>query len=223
MMEYYIHELDKSNFFYSTISTLSFAHFGVDELFARGFYILHRQNFPNDFDFVRHIQTLGFPEEVVEQIIQTKTFTPFIFIPGFITKDKRVTYRMLPNESGLQFAVEERGITGANVEFTHWAIISAWEKILPYDLPDSKILQFFRHIRNAAAHNGKFHFTNKVIDNLTGELKKEAEWKSFVIKSSFQGLKLFADTKADSNCFWDQGDLVTFLLDFQNHYSVLKK
>lgn len=222
-MEYYIHELDRSNFFYSTISTLSFAHFGVNELFARGFYILHKQKLPDDFDFIRHIQTLGFPDEVVEQIIQTKTFTPLIFVPGFITKDKSVTYRMLPNESGLKFAIEDRGITDANVEFTHWAIISAWEKILPFNLPDSKILQFFRHLRNAAAHNGKFHFTDKVINKSTGELKKVAEWKSFVITSSLKDLKLFADTKTDLDCFWDQGDLVEFLLDFQNHYPVLKK
>ena len=222
-MEFYIHELDNTNFFYSTISTLSFAHFGVDELFARGFYIIHRNQIPNDYDFIKYIKSLGFPDEVVEQIIQTKTFTPSIFIPGFITKDKKTTYRMLPNESAIQFADEERGITGANVEFTHWAIISAWEKILNYKLPDSKILQFFRHIRNAAAHNGKFNFSNQVIESLTGELKKEAEWNSFVITSSLQGLKLFGDTKTDSKCFWDQGDLVEFLLDFQNHYTILKK
>ncbi len=130
---------------------------------------------------------------------------------------------MLPNESGLKFASEERGITGANIEFTHWAIISAWEKILPFNLVDSPSLQFFRHIRNAAAHNGEFHFTNKVIDKLNGELKKNAEWNSFKITASLQGMKLFAETKNDINCFWDQGDLIEFLLDFQNHYPVLKE
>lgn len=222
-MEYYIHELDKTNFFYSTISTLSFAHFGVDELFARGFFILHRSKLPNDSDFLNYIQSLGFPDEVIEQIVQAKTFTPFIFIPGFVTKDKKTTYRMLPNESGLQFAVEQRGITSANIEFTHWAIISAWEKIAPYNLPDSEVLQFFRHIRNAAAHNGDFHFTGKVIDRLTGELKKEAKWSNFNITASIQGLRLFGDKKTDKNCFWDQGDLLEFLLDFQNHYPILKE
>ena len=200
-MEYYIHELDKTNFFYPTITTLSFAQFGVNELFSRGFYLMHREKLPNDEDFIRYIKSLGFPSEVIKQITQTKTFTPFIFVPGFITKDKKTSYTMLPNDSGLQFALEQRGITNANIEFTHWAIISAWEKIMSYNLPDSKTLQFFRHIRNAAAHNGEFYFADKVINNKTGELKKQAEWGSFTITSSLQGMKLFAEIKTDPNCF----------------------
>jgi len=101
-------------------------------------------------------------------------------------------------------------------------IIVAWERILPYKLPDKPVLQFFRHIRNAAAHNGKFDFKKKVIDYQSGELLKDATWNSFEIKVADQDMPLIARHKQDKAAFWDQGDLVEFLLDFENHYPEIK-
>lgn len=221
-MEYLIHKLDKNNFFYQSVATLSFAQFGINEIFARGFFLKHRAKFPDENEFIAYIKSLDFPEEVQQEIFKTQTFTPLIFVPGFRTKDKTNLYRMIPNSSAVQFVEEQRGLTTKNIELTHMTIISAWEKIMGYNLSDTPVLQFFRHIRNAAAHNGKFHFDNKVIDKTTGQLKQNAEWKTFTITPILQDLHLIARDKNDTDFFCDQGDLVEFLLDFENHYPVLK-
>jgi len=221
-MEYLIHKLDKDNFFYPSVATLAYAQFGINELFARGFFLQQQTKYPDPTEFIKSIKSYQFPDEVEEQIFQTQTFTPLIFVPGFMTKDKGTTYRMIPNSSAIQFVQIWRGLTDKNIELTHMTIISGWEKIMSKKLTNSPILQFFRHIRNAAAHNGKFYFDKKVINKSTGELKEHAEWKTFTIKSSLQDLNLIARDKNDIESFWDQGDLVEFLLDFENHYPELK-
>jgi hypothetical protein len=222
-MEYLIHELNKENFFYQSIATLSFAQFGINEIFSRGFYLKHRIHYPDFNDFVTYIKSLNFPLEVQTEIFQTQTFTPLIFVPGFSTKDKEKLYRMMPDYSAVQFVDEQRGRTKINIELTHMTIICAWEKIITLNLSDSPILQFFRHLRNAAAHNGKFHFDKKAIDETSGKLKRDAEWKTFRITPDLQGLHLIARDEDDKDFFCDQGDIVEFLLDFENHYPQLKE
>ncbi len=220
-MEKFIHKIDKNNFFYPAIATLAFAQFGINEMFSRGFYLNAQIRYPDSSDFINYIKSCRFPLEVENQIFQTQTFTPFIFVPGFLTKDKTEVYRMSPNDSALQFVNDWGGLTDKNIELTHMTIISAWEKIIQLNLISSPVLQFFRHIRNASAHNGQFHFDRKVL-NTNGDLKLPAEWKNFTITSNLQGLKLIAKDKNDTDYFFDQGDLVEFLLDFENYYPQLK-
>ena len=202
--------------------TLAFAQFGIDEMFARGFVLKHQHALPNSTDYIKYIHSLDFPSEVKQQILNTKTFTPMIFVPGFTTKDKSTVYRMDPNSSALNFVEEQRGLTDKNIELTHMTIISAWEMFIAFKPNDSPVLQFFRHIRNAAAHNGQFHFDKKVINKITGELKIKAQWENFTITSEVQGVHLIPKEKNDNEAFWDQGDLVNFLLDLENHYPKLK-
>jgi hypothetical protein len=218
MMTKFIHKLDKNNFFFEAVTTLAYTQFGINELFARGFLLQKHHEFPINDDFRKHMRTLGFPMEVEKQIFESTSFTPMIFVPGFTTKDKARTYQMEPNESSKQFVNQTGGLTKTNLILTYMTIVSAWEKILPLNLTDSDVYQFFRHIRNAAAHNGKFQFDKKVIHQRSGELKKSAKWRTFEIKSSLQGVSLIVEDKNDQNNFWDQGDLVEFLLDFENHY-----
>lgn len=222
MTEKFLHELDKNNFFYDTIITLAYAQFGINELFSRGFFLLKMKEYPDRNNFVKHINEFDFPREVKHEILRTRTFTPLIFVPGFQTKDESRVYQMEPKFSAVEFVQEKQGITDKNIELTYMTIIVAWEKIQPFNPADSSVLQFFRHIRNAAAHNGKFHFTKKVIDNQTGELLKQAKWGNFEIKASLQGLPLIVNDKNDKSSFWDQGDMVEFLLDFENHNAELK-
>jgi len=222
-MEHLIHQLNKENFFYQSVATLSFAQFGINEIFARGFFLKHRPKFPDDNLFIAYMTSLDFPQEVQQEVIKTRTFTPLIFVPGFRTKDQVNLYRMIPNYSAIQFVEEQRGLTTKNIELTHMTILSAWEKIMAFNLPETPISQFLRHIRNAAAHNGKFHFENRAIDKATCQLKQKAEWKTFVITPSLQSQHLIARDKNDTDFFCDQGDIVEFLLDFENHYPILKK
>ncbi|MDB5157310.1 MAG: hypothetical protein JWR50_2017, partial [Mucilaginibacter sp.] len=68
----------------------------------------------------------------------------------------------------------------------------------------------------------KFHFTGKAIDSKTNELVKVAQWRHFEIKANLQNQPLLVTTKIDQNGFWDQGDLVEFLLEFEHYYPVIK-
>ncbi|HLG36150.1 MAG TPA: hypothetical protein VI757_14830 [Bacteroidia bacterium] len=223
MTEKLLHDLDKKNFFYPSITLLAFAEFGIDEIFSRGFFIQKKNLHPEQNEFVNEIKTFNFPPDVEKEIFKTRTFTPLIIVPGFKTKDNLRVYRMDPDLSATQFVSDERGRMDKRIEFTYMTIIAAWEKVRQHNLMDSPVLQFFRHIRNAAAHDGKFHFDSGVIDKSNGELKKEAKWKSLEIKTSLQDLNLIATDKNDKTSFWDQGDLVEFLLDFESHYPELKK
>lgn len=222
MTEEFIHNLDRSNFFYENVVTLAYTQFGMNELFSRGFFIAAMKLFPDAHERTNYFNTRGFPEDVVDQLHRTRTFTPKIFVPGFQSKDKTINYRMDVEHSAVRFYQDNGGITDKNIELTHMTIISAWEKILPFNLPDSAVLQFFRHIRNAAAHNGKFHFTGKAINPGTDELAKPAKWHHFEIRAKLQDTPLLARTKVDHAGFWDQGDLVVFLLEFEQHYPVVK-
>jgi|GEM_PF-1688443 len=223
MSEQFIHNLDRSNFFYEDIVMLAYTQFGINELFSRGFFIAAMKLFPNVNERTTYFNSLGFPDDVVDQLLRTRTFTPEIFVPGFQTKDKSREFRMDVETSAVRFYQDNQGITNKNIELTQMTIIMAWEKIIPYNLPDSPVLQFFRHIRNAAAHNGKFHFTAKTIDSKTGELLKPAIWHTFEIKVAMQSKPLIVTSKTDQQGFWDQGDLVEFLLEFETHYPQIKQ
>lgn len=224
MNEVLIHNLDKQNFFYKAITTLAFAQFGANELFSRGFIIYHRRQMPDDSDFIQYIESLPFPDEIKQGLINFRGFTPHTIVPGFLKKDKSLAYRMDPNTLAYNFIADERGAGSSerNISLTHMTILSAWEQIAGFGLPNGPVFEFFRHIRNAAAHNGKFEFHKKVLNKSTGELLKPAEWNTFKITSGLQGKHLIALTKLDNDCFLDQGDIVEFLLDFETHYPQIK-
>lgn len=222
MEEILIHKIDKNNFFYENIVTLAYTQFGINELFSRGFFADAVRRYPDYNARAGYFNSLGFPASVVDQLLRTRTFTPKIFIPGFTTKNGSNVFRMDVEASAAHFLHDTKGLTDKNIELTHMTIIVAWEKVLGLELADGPIFQFFRHIRNAAAHNGKFHFSKQVIDS-NGELLKPAMWGNFEIKAAMQGKPLIVRTKKDESGFWDQGDLVEFLLDFETHYPEIKK
>ncbi|MBV5311709.1 MAG: hypothetical protein JZU47_00345 [Prolixibacteraceae bacterium] len=218
----FLDELDTSNFFYQNIVTLAYSQFGINELLARGFYKFKKSQFTDNSSFIKEIQSYNFPIDVEEEILNTKTFTPLIYVPGFLTKDRSKSYEIDIDESARKLFSEDEYPFDANSQLTYLTIIAAWEKAMVHKLQDKPVLQFFRHIRNAAAHNGRFHFDKKVIDEKSGELKKKAQWNQFEIKSSLQNMKLIPKFKEENEAFWDQGDLVEFLIDFENYYPELK-
>lgn len=220
-MRNFIHNLNKDNFFYSSITTLAYAQFGVNELTSRGFIIKALKSFPNINDFNAYIESFDFNDDIKAEIYNGKTFTPLIFVPGFSTKDKKRTYEMSPNQSSIEFLNDTGGISNTNIELTQMMILTAWEKILSFDLT-GPVYEFFRHVRNASAHNGKFYFHKKVLDS-KGELIKEARWRDFEVKGNMNNMNLIVKNKEDQDAFLDQGDLVEFLLDFENHYPEIKK
>ncbi len=221
-MEILLHTLDKDNFFYDYITTMAYSQFGTDELFARGFTMQLLKQYPDPYERPRALQRYPFPREVQGQIVNVRTFTPMVTVPSFETKSNLKVYRMDPDHSAAHFVADTKGITDVNLRITRMTIISTYEKIIDQIDRGSRVMEFFRHIRNAAAHDGKFHFTSKVVDKFTGELKRKAEWNQFKITAQLQGTPLFTERKNDHSAFWSQGDFVDFLLDFENHHSEIK-
>jgi hypothetical protein len=220
-MRNFIHNLDKNNFFYNSITTLAYAQFGVLELISRGFMIKALKAHPDPVDFQKYIESCKFNSDIQKEICKTITLTPLIFVPGFSTKDKKRTYEFSPNQSSIEFLNDTNGITQTNIELTHMTILTSWEKIIHFNL-SGPVFEFFRHIRNASAHDGKFNFYKKVLSP-NGELLKIAKWRDFEIKSSYKNMNLLIKTKDDNDGFFDQGDVVEFLLDFEKHYPEIKK
>lgn len=222
MTEQFLHKLDKKNFFYDNIVSLAYTQFGTNEMFSKGLFIKAVKKYPDIHDRDQYFRTLGFPDDVRDQLSRTRTFTPKIYIPSFIKKDKTNAFTMNIEASAIEFLNDTKGRSGKNIELTHMTIITAWEKIIDLNLTDSAELQFFRHIRNAAAHNGRFYFSKNILNKQNGQLFKKAKWKDFEVTASMQDQALFVLTKDDHIGFWDQGDLVEFLLEFELHYPEIK-
>jgi len=69
--------------------------------------------------------------------------------------------------------------------------------------------EFLRHSRNAATHNGLFHFTH-------GEPRRLAEWGPFRIEASLQGTSLFKDARGQG--LLSPGDPIRLLWDIEQTY-----
>jgi hypothetical protein len=80
-------------------------------------------------------------------------------------------------------------------------------------LQNDELWQFFRHCRNAAAHNGKFCFE-------TNEPKYISKWKHLEIKSGMHGEELFTTTDPLNGCL-SLGDPIKLLWDVEQKF--LKK
>ena len=223
-MEVYLHSLDKNNFFYDYITTMAYAQFGIQELIARAFTLQKIKEFPDPVERSKDLDNYNLAPDSKAQIVNVKTLTPTIFVPGFETMSKQKLYRMDPNHSALHFMGDTNGKSDVNLRITRMTIISAYEKVVNrINQGSSETMEFFRHIRNAAAHNGKFHFTSKAVDGGTGKLKKKAQWSHFRITTQLQDLPLFSERKDDPNKFWELGDLIDFLLEFETHHPEIKK
>lgn len=74
------------------------------------------------------------------------------------------------------------------------------------------IWQFFRHCRNAVAHNKKFLFTNK-----NQGFKNKAIWRNFEITADLEGKLLFQDSP-QSEGFLEPADVLYLLSDIEKEY-----
>ncbi|HEO8418918.1 hypothetical protein [Niallia sp. FSL W8-0635] len=71
------------------------------------------------------------------------------------------------------------------LESTKMLIITAYELTKEKQVDNrGELWQFFKHVRNACAHGGSFHF-------IGNEPKYIAKWRAKEINSSLQGRKLF--------------------------------
>lgn len=83
-------------------------------------------------------------------------------------------------------------------------LIGCYEKIKKLKLLDeSNIMEFLRHIRNAAAHNGKF-------DVHPCSLNKPASWRDKIVSYTLHDKELFGN-------FFAIGDSILLLQDVEKH------
>lgn len=106
----------------------------------------------------------------------------------------------------LEKETKERIARNLIILSAHTLLVGCYEKIKKLKLVDeSKIVEFFRHIRNAAAHNGKF-------DVRPGSLNKPASWRNKIISYTLHDKELFGD-------FFAIGDTILLLQDVEKHIS----
>jgi len=65
-----------------------------------------------------------------------------------------------------------------------------------------KMVQFFRHVRNAASHGNKFNIEKKNIDQGTGGLIKPAEWREASITPKLNGQELIPGFMEMADPIW---------------------
>ena len=87
-------------------------------------------------------------------------------------------------------------------------LVMAWDRI-PSKHQASPVGQFLKHCRNAAAHNGSFHFK-------PDEPKKPAEWRGTKIVRTLEGTPLFTDPPRRG--FIGPGDAVHLLADIEKKF-----
>lgn len=85
-------------------------------------------------------------------------------------------------------------------------VTSMWDSLLSHATYDKIAtepeIQFFRHVRNACGHDGRFNFK---------ELKHKAYWRDKVVTEDLKGKKVFPE-------FLTDGDLYLLILDIENKY-----
>jgi len=219
-------DIQKTNFFYPLIATLAFSIHGMNDIFARGFILTVKDTVNSKDEFDLAVNTMPFSEIAKTELKQFETLTPIILAPEFHKKKSSDYIYFNANKSAKELPHPSLlDIYNQTISIAEMIIIAGYQKLMSYSPEDSDILQFFRHIRNAAAHNGKFHFTtgkNGTLDK-NGSLKKNAKWADFIITSELQNKRLFNESKSSTEKFWDIGDLIDFLLDLENHYPEIKK
>ena len=199
-----------------------YAQFGAHELASRSLtsHFIYPEG--KGVEMEQKMNEFNLPEAAKEQIRNYMGFTPIVMDTYNKTKDGRHVYRFDPNTSAGLMPDQIDNIKPNNILLAHMIINAAYERSISKINGDSPVKQFFRHIRNASSHNGRFHFGSGVIDSGTNELKKDAKWNQFEIKASCQGQLLFPEDQLDTLAFWDLGDLVEFFLDFENHHPEIK-
>lgn len=87
-------------------------------------------------------------------------------------------------------------------------LLVAWEAAKPYRTrdPSDPLWQFFRHVRNGAAHNGQLELRH-------GQPDKPARWRNLEIKAHMHGLRLFVYPPAGG--LLSPGDCLYMLSDIE--------
>lgn len=219
-------DLPKNNFFYTSIANIAFSYHGHLEIFSRSFILSIKAESKNEEKYFKAIddatKIMKLSSHVSKNLKEVKTLTPLLFAPEFHRiKNDETIYFDIDKVASKLLADGLELIYDNLIYIAQMTIAAGYDKIMQLKLKDSEVLQFFRHIRNASSHNGKFFFTDAVLDS-QGNLSKPAIWRDFNITSNLQNKPLFNKDQSNPNKYWDIADMIDFLLDFENHYPEIK-
>ena len=219
-------ELPKNNFIYPVVFTLAFSVHGINDIFTRSFILNFKKIAKNQVEYSAAVDRLYLSDSVKAQLKNVKTLTPLINVPEFRKKNSPDFYYFDVDQVSLDITPDKIvEVYKHVVSLAENIIIVGYQKLMTINPKDSDVLEFFRHIRNAAAHNGRFYFKqgkNGPLD-VNGQLKKKASWNGFVIDGCLNNSLMFNVSKSSEDKFWDLGDLIEFLLDIENYYPEIKK
>ncbi|GGF76654.1 hypothetical protein GCM10010912_22210 [Paenibacillus albidus] len=94
----------------------------------------------------------------------------------------------------------------------YFLIINSYALTVDKHYSDDPLWQFYRHVRNAAAHGGKFNFNKNQPD-------KPSEWKNMRLEASLNKTHLI-DT-IDQKGYMKFGDIILLLLDIENKFGIV--
>lgn len=78
-------------------------------------------------------------------------------------------------------------------------------------IANDPMIQFFRHVRNAASHGNRFSIAPDLIDTATNTLKKPAEWRGTKILPDLDHTPLIPDFMEMADPIWLVSDVSTLL------------
>ncbi len=92
---------------------------------------------------------------------------------------------------------------------------SAWDILIKDKrypgISNDPVVQFFRHVRNAASHGNRFNIEPDSIDIATNTLKKKAKWRSTDIVPDLHGTPLIPDFMEMADPIWLVSDISNLL------------
>lgn len=94
----------------------------------------------------------------------------------------------------------------------YFLIINTYALTVDKHSSDDPLWQFYRHVRNAAAHGGKFNFNKNQPD-------KPSEWKNMKLEASLN--KTYLIDTIDQKGYMKFGDIILLLLDIEDKFGIV--
>jgi hypothetical protein len=128
-------------------------------------------------------------------------------IAGKISQDAWIVFQdlfnLLNNKKGTWQFVS--AVAPCQFLSSTWDILisdSRYESISTED-----VVQFFRHVRNAASHGNHFNIEDRLIDSSTNKLIRKAEWRGKEIEPSLHNTILIPDFMEMADPIWLVSDI----------------
>jgi len=205
-------EFDRSKPFWSLILTLNVTLHGNTDVLSRVITKKIRK-LNNDLSHSELVDYSSFDlNRFIDQGLTTELLEGGISLGSSVRDDINLYLEVLENEFDSYYLLLVADLINIPLRML---VISAYEITKDEHYSNDPLWQFFRHVRNASAHNNKFTFTKN-------EPRYPALWRSKSISRDLAGTHLFnsdPSMKPDSkNFFLMPADILLMLNDIEKKY-----